>query len=334
VRRIEQIARTAKSSRRVLILGHQNADPDAVCSGYLLAGLLRRINRRLKVRVASPDGVSKVSARVLAHLRFEVAEKAEPSDFDVIFTVDTNTLEQLGSLKEPVEKSGRPLIVIDHHAIHPNTRNYAKLLVSDEKATSACEVVYQLYAALRAKPTKKEALAAFLGIAYETGHFAIATTRSLRLACKLLDIGVDGTKALNIIRVPMDNSERIARIKSAQRLNWENIDGWIVATSTVGSFHASVARSLIGLGAHLAIVGGEKEDRLTLSFRSTNEFFSGTSFHLGRDLATVLGQAMNGAGGGHSTAAGATVQGGLDEALAKSVELFRAYLDRKRKPAE
>lgn len=334
MRRIEQIARTAKSSRRVLILGHQNADPDAVCSGYLLAGLLRRINRRLKVRVASPDGVSKVSARVLAHLRFEVAEKAEPSDFDVIFTVDTNTLEQLGSLKEPVEKSGRPLIVIDHHAIHPNTRHYAKLLVSDEKATSACEVVYQLYAALRAKPTKKEALAAFLGIAYETGHFAIATTRSLRLACELLDIGVDGTKALNIIRVPMDNSERIARIKSAQRLNWENIDGWIVATSTVGSFHASVARSLIGLGAHLAIVGGEKEDRLTLSFRSTNEFFSGTSFHLGRDLATVLGEAMNGAGGGHSTAAGATVQGGLDEALAKSVELFRAYLDRKRKPAE
>jgi len=334
VRPIERIARKAKSSRRVLILGHQNADPDAVCSGYLLARLLRRINRRLRVVVASPDGVSKVSARVLEHLRFEVAEKAEPSKFDMVFTVDTNTLEQLGSLKEAVEKSGRPLIVIDHHAAHPETRNYAEVVISDEKATSACEVVFQLYTTLRAKPTKKEALAAFLGIAYETGHFAIATTKSLRLACELLDIGVDGTRALNIIRIPMENSERIARIKSAQRLNWENIDGWIVATSSVGSFHASVARSLIGLGAHLAIVGGEKEDRLTLSFRSTNEFFSRTSFHLGRDLATVLGETMNGAGGGHPTAAGATVQGRLDEALAKSVELFRAYLDRKSEPTE
>lgn len=334
MRRLEQLVRTARSSRRVLVLGHQNADPDAICSAYVLARLLKRINRRLKVVVASPDGVSKVSARVLDRLHFEVAEKVEANEFDVIFTVDTNTLEQLGSLKEAVEKSGKPLVVIDHHAIHPKTRDHASVLISDEKATSACEVVYGLCKALRLKPSKREALAIFLGIAYETGHFSIATTRSLRLACKLLDFGVDGTKALNIIRVPMDNSERIARIKSAKRLNWENIEGWIVASSTVGSFHASVARSLIGLGAHLAIVAGEKEDRLTLSFRSTNEFFSGTGFHLGRHLATALGETMNGAGGGHSTAAGATVQGKLDEALAKSVELFRAYLNRNRNSAE
>jgi nanoRNase/pAp phosphatase (c-di-AMP/oligoRNAs hydrolase) len=102
----------------------------------------------------------------------------------------------------------------------------------------------------------------------------------------------------------------------------------------VGSFHASVARSLISLGAHLAIVGGEKEDRLTLSLRSTTEFFAGTNFHLGRDLATILGQTMNGAGGGHSTAAGATVQGKLDEVIKKSVELFREYLGKRELPAE
>ena len=317
-----------------MILCHQNADPDAVCSAYLLSRLLRRMNRRLKVVVVSPDGVSKVSARVLEHVRFEVGESAEPTEFDAIFTVDTNTLQQLGSMKQAVENSRRPLIVIDHHAIHPETVARATVLISDEKATSACEVVYELFKALRVRLTKSEAVAAFLGLAYETGHFAIATTRSLKLACKLLDSGVDATKALNIIRVPMDNSERIARMKSARRLNWENIDGWIVATSTVGSFHASVARALIGLGAHLAIVGGEKETGLTLSLRSTSEFFSRTNFHLGRDLATVLGVTMNGAGGGHSTAAGATVQGSIDEALRKSVELFRAYLDRKGTSAE
>lgn len=319
--------RTVKASKKILILGHQNADPDAVCSGYLLSRLLRRINRRLGTVVVSPDGVSRVSTRVLEHLRFQVMEKADPSEFDAILTVDTNTLQQLGSLKEPVEKSGKPLVVIDHHAIHPDTRDRATTLISDEKATSTCEIVYRMYKTMRVKLTKREALAVFLGLAYETGHFAIATTRSLRLACELLDHGVDGTSALNIIRLPMDNSERIARMKSAKRLNWENIGGWIVASSTVGSFHASVARSLIGLGAHLAIVGGEKESGLTLSFRSTSDFYSGTKFHLGKDLATVLGQTMNGAGGGHSTAAGAAVQGNLDEAIRKCVELFRVFLD-------
>ncbi len=334
MQRFQQLARAAKASRRALILCHQNADPDAVCSAYLLSRLLTRINRRLKVVAVSPDGVSKVSARVLENIRFEVRESAKPTEFDTIFTVDTNTLEQLGSMKQAVEDSQRPLIVVDHHAIHPSTRARAAVLISNEKATSACEVVYELFKAQRVRLTRTEALAAFLGLAYETGHFAIATTRSLKLACKLLDSGVDGTKALSIIRVPMDNSERIARIKSARRLNWENIDGWIVATSAVGSFQASVARSLIGLGAHLAIVGGEKGGGLTLSFRSTSEFFSHTKFHLGRDLATALGDTMNGAGGGHSTAAGATVRGNVDEALSKSVDLFRTYLDRKRAAAE
>ena len=334
MRGFKQLAKTAKASRKILIVGHQNADPDAVCSAYLLSRALKHINRRLGTTAVSPDGVSKVSARVLAQLSFEVADTANPDDFDAIFTVDTNTLQQLGSLQQPIEKFGKPLIVIDHHAIHPETRTRADVLIADDEATSACEVVLEICKAAKLRLTKKDALAAFLGLAYETGHFAIATTRSLKLACRLLDLGVDGTEALKIIRVPMDNSERIARLKCARRMNWESIGGWLVASTVVGSFHASVARSLIGLGAHFAIVGGEKKDRLTLSFRSTGEFFAGTNFHLGRDLATILGETNNGAGGGHSTAAGATVQGNLDEVIKKSVELFRTYLETGKSLAE
>jgi nanoRNase/pAp phosphatase (c-di-AMP/oligoRNAs hydrolase) len=334
VRRYEQLTKTVKVSRRVLIVGHQNADPDAVCSAYLLSRALKHMNRRLIVTAVSPDGVSKVSARVLSRLSFKVDDSAQPDDFDAIFTVDTNTLQQLGSLHQSVRNSDKPLIVIDHHAIHPETRARADLLISDDKATSACEVVLELCKATRLRLTKKDALAAFLGVAYETGHFAIATTRSLKLAYKLLEVGVDGTEALKLIRVPMDSSERIARLKSARRMNWDIIGGWLVASTAVGSFHASVARSLIGLGAHLAIVGGERQDRLTLSFRSTSEFFAGTEFHLGRDLAAILGETMGGAGGGHSTAAGATVQGKVDDAIKKSVELFRSHINKGKTPAE
>lgn len=326
----KKLVRAARTSRTGLILCHQNADPDAVCSALLLARLLKGLNRRMKITAASPDGVSKVSARVLERLRLRIEENVDPRNYDVIFTVDTNTLQQLGSMKEAVDSCGKPLIMIDHHAIHPDTRHRATVLLSDDKATSACEIVYRYCKATGTKLTKRDALATFLGLAYETGHFGIATTRSLKLACELLTRGVDGTEALNLIRVPMDNSERIARMKSAQRLRWENVEGWIVASTTVGSFHASVARSLVGLGAHLAIVAGEKADKLTLSLRSTADFCANTGFHVGKDLATPLGETMGGAGGGHSTAAGATVQGNLDEAIRKSVSLFRAYMEKRR----
>ena len=326
----QQLARTARASRTALVLCHQNADPDAVCSAFLLTRLIKGLNRRMKTTAASPDGVSKVSARVLERLNFRIEENVDPRNYDVIFTVDTNTLQQLGSMKEAVDSCGKPLIMIDHHAIHPDTRHRATILLSDDKATSACEIVYKYCKATRIRLTKRDALATFLGLAYETGHFGIATTRSLKLACELLARGVDGTEALNIIRVPMDNSERIARVKSAQRLKWENVEGWIVATSTVGSFHASVARSLVALGAHLAIVAGEKDDRVTLSLRSTADFYANTGFHVGKDLATPLGEAMGGAGGGHSTAAGATVRGTLDEAIKESLALFKAHMEKRR----
>lgn len=326
----QQLVRTAKTSRTALVLCHQNADPDAVCSAFLLTRLLKRLNRRMKITAASPDGVSKVSARVLERLRFRIEENVDPRNYDVIFTVDTNTLQQLGSLRETVDGCGKPLIMIDHHAIHPDTRHRATILLSNDKATSACEIVYRYCKATRTKLTKRDALATFLGLAYETGHFGIATTKSLKLACELLTRGVNGTEALNIIRMPMDNSERIARMKSAQRLRWESVEGWIVASTTVGSFHASVARSLVGLGAHLAIVAGEKEGKLTLSLRSTADFYANTGFHVGKDLATPLGEAMAGAGGGHATAAGATVQGTLDETIRKSVTLFKAHMEKRR----
>lgn len=323
----QRLVRTARTSRTAVIFCHQNADPDAICSAFLLVKLLKHINRRMKIVAASPGGVSRVSSRVMERLGFNVEDDVDPCKYDVIFTVDTNTLQQLGTAKESVDRCGKPLIMIDHHAIHPDTRHRATILLSEENATSACEIIYKQCRGMKVRLTKKDALAAFLGLAYETGHFAIATTKSLRLACELLAKGVDGTKALNLIRIPMDNSERIARIKSAQRLTWEKIGSWIVATSTVGSFHASVARSLIGLGAHLAIVAGEKGNKLTLSFRSTADFFAGTGFHVGRDLATPLGAAMKGAGGGHSTAAGATVQGRLDEAIERSLTLFKTHME-------
>jgi len=333
VQAFQRLVRATRTSRTAVIFCHQNADPDAICSAFLLIKLLKHINGRMKIVAASPGGVSRVSSRVMKRLGFNVEDNVDPCNYDVIFTVDTNTLQQLGTAKEPVDKCGKPLVMIDHHAIHPDTRRRATILLSDEKANSACEIIYKQCRAMRVKLSKKDALAAFLGLAYETGHFAIATTKSLKLACELVAKGVDGTEALNLIRVPMDNSERIARMKSAQRLTWEKIGGWIVATSTVGSFHASVARSLIGLGAHLAIVAGEKEDRLTLSFRSTADFYAGTRFHVGRDLATPLGAAMKGAGGGHSTAAGATVHGSLGEAIERSVALFKTHVEMRQTPA-
>ena len=79
----------------VLVLGHQNADPDAVCSAYAFVQIAKRLNGKLKLYFAAPGGVSKLSKQILQIVPLEVTENPDPLSVDQIVTVDTNTLQQL-----------------------------------------------------------------------------------------------------------------------------------------------------------------------------------------------------------------------------------------------
>lgn len=323
--RLTKLLRKAKT---VLILGHQNSDPDAVCSAYALTVLAKQINRRLTVTFSSPGGVSKMSKQLLEVIPLEVAERPEMDGLDLIITVDTNTLQQLGDLRQQVVDSATPLIMIDHHAPHPENAKTAAIVFCDDKATSTCEMILEMYGQVHRKPNKLVCQALLVGLFVETGHLSIATRRTFESAYTLVRSGADPEAAMAATRAVMDESERIARIKSAQRVRLEHVSGWLVALSEVGSYHASAARALIALGAHLAIVAGKRNDDLTISFRATRDFTSQTGIHLGTDLANPLGSRMNGMGGGHVTAAGANAKGNVNEALNSALLLVREFFSR------
>jgi nanoRNase/pAp phosphatase (c-di-AMP/oligoRNAs hydrolase) len=321
-----RLVKVLRKAGTVLVLGHQNADPDAVCSAYALTILAKRINGKLKLQFASPDGVSKLSKQVLKEVPLEITSDPDPSKVDLIITVDTNTLQQLGDLKASIIQSNKPLVMIDHHAPHEDNTKTASFVICDEKATSTCEMILDMYMRLRIRPNRVTSQALFIGLIVETGHMSIANRRTFKAASTLVEFGADPASALSLTRPTMDESERIARLKSAQRLRMERVDKWVVAFTEVGSYHASAARALIQLGAQLAIVAGKREDELTISLRSTRDFNVGTGMHLGTDLANPLGKAMNGMGGGHATAAGANGKGDVNDALKLAMRIVRSFI--------
>lgn len=326
------LVKLLRKARAVLIIGHQNSDPDAVCSAYAFSVLARRINRKMQVTFTSPDGISKLSKQILKVVPLEVTDHPELSEIDLIITVDTNTLQQLGEMKEPVVLSAKPLVMIDHHAPHPENTKTGALVLCDENFTSTCEMVLDMYKAMRLTPNHVVSQALLIGLLVETGHLSIATRKTFESAYSLIKAGADPEAALSLTRTSMDESERIARLKSAQRVRLERVDKWLVALSEVGSYHASAARALIALGAHLAVVAGKRNDELTISFRSTRDFASETGMHLGSDLANPLGAKMGGMGGGHATAAGANVRGDVREALKLALAVVREFVYRSPKP--
>lgn len=316
-----------RNAKRVLILCHQNADPDAICSSYALFSLLKHLKPDIEVEVASPESVSKVSKAILERLRMKVTND-EPSfnESDVIFMLDTNTVKQLGEWSRRLYEVSSPIIVIDHHAPHPETEKIASLCICVENASATCEIIYNLFKEAGVKMSKDVAEALLLGIAFDTRHFALASSSTFKIISDLVDLGVDVQEALQTLAIPMDISERIARLKACKRMKLVRIYGWIVVFSHVGSFQASAARALVDLGADLAIVGSEDKGELSISMRASNEFYSKTSIHLGRDLANPLGVFLHGTGGGHTTSAGVNGSGDLESAFRYTTKILKEKL--------
>ncbi|MDX1814023.1 MAG: DHHA1 domain-containing protein, partial [Candidatus Bathyarchaeia archaeon] len=227
---------------------------------------------------------------------------------------------------ERVLNSRVPIIVIDHHAAHPQTEQIAKLCITSEASSSTCEMVYDFYKQLNLKPGLNEAKALFLGITFDTRHFVLAGSSTFKTVSELSDIGVNPQEELSSLSLPMDFSERVARFKACRRANLMKVGNWIIALSHVSAYQASAARALIDLGAHMAVVAGQKNEKIEMSMRCTREFNQVTGIHLGRDIAKPLGEYLQGMGGGHTTAAGVNGVGQVEKGLKRCLRLVKEQL--------
>lgn len=313
-------------AKLAVLLCHHNADPDALCAAYAFSQLLKHSRPKLSVEIAAAQGLSRLSKSLLNALPVKLTAQPHIEAADILVLLDTNTIQQLGEWSERVKASRSPLVVIDHHAAHPETKRLATLCVADEEAASTCEIVYRLFKETGVKPTEIEAKALFLGMAFDTKHFILASSATFKIVTELIDAGVNAEEALSLLSLPMDPSERVARLRACQRVKIKKINDWLIAFSHVSAYQASAARALIRLGAHLAVVAGQRGDALQVSLRSSRDFHQKTGIHLGRDIAKPLGECLHGMGGGHATSAGANGVGDVEAALEGCLKILKERL--------
>ncbi len=314
------------NARFVVLLCHHNSDPDAICSAYAFSGLLKNLRPSIQVQIGTGQGISRLSKHLLKFLPIEVKRQPEVERADVIVLLDTNTIQQLNGLAGKVKDSKAPVVVIDHHTAHPETEQLAKLCITNEESSSTCEIIYNFFEQMNVKPSLNEAKALFLGIAFDTRHFVLANSSTFETVAELIDIGVNAQEALSMLSLPMDFSERVARVKACRRAKLLKIGEWIIALSHVSAYQASGARALIDLGVHMAAVAGQRNDNIEISLRCAREFNQKTGIHLGRDIAKPLGEYLKGMGGGHATAAGVNGAGDIESGLKRCLRLLKEKL--------
>jgi bifunctional oligoribonuclease and PAP phosphatase NrnA len=314
------------AAQNVLLLCHHNSDPDAVCSAYAFQGLLKKTRPYMQVEIGTGQGVSRLTKNLFRFLPIKVNLTPNVEKAQALILLDTNTVQQLDNLAERVVKSMAPLIIVDHHAPHPDTQRICRMCVTHEDASSTCDIVFGFYKEQNQKPDADEAKALFLGMAFDSRHFVLANSATFKAVAELVDSGVNTQEALTMLAVPMDFSERVARVKACRRAKIIRHGDWIMAFSHVSAFQASAARALTDLGAHMSAVAGKKGEGIEVSLRCTRDFTEKTGIHLGKDIAKPLGEGLGGQGGGHAMAAGVNAKGDEKQALKRCLRLVKEAL--------
>ena len=298
--------------RRAAVVCHRNADADAYLSAFGLARLLEKVAPGCKVDIVTPGGMTTLTRKLAARFPHEAVEESG-RPYDLYLAVDVGDEELLNEWKAKFEKGDGYRVLVDHHPLKEGAL-YDRTIV-DEGATSAAEVVFAIYEELGVETDPVTAQALLEGIMFDSSHLAIASPGGVRAVVKLMDAGADLGLARRELRTEPDYGEVLAKLKGAQRLKIYRAGDWVVATSMVGSFQAHVARSLIYLGADMAVAAGESDGETRVSLRSTQRFLDRSAVQLGTQLAGEMSKRLGGHGGGHATAASFSTGVGEDEAM-------------------
>lgn len=297
----KQCAKLLLTHENILILTHKNPDGDTVASAAALCSALRRGGRN-----AYLYRNSQINEKLCGFAEQYFA----PEGFKYRFVVSVDTATE-GMFPKGFE--GNVNLCIDHHPT--NSMYAADTLLKDEKSATG-EIILELIQNVNAEITAEEATLLYIALSTDTGCFQYANTNaaSFRAAAELVRLGAD------IYRI---NTMFFRKVSKA-RLKLEGLiysglrlfrDGQIsVATVTMQMMADADASEddcddLAGLsgrieGSVVNITVREQDNgSCKISVRSTPEVSSS-------DICAVFG------GGGHAMAAGCSIQGDPEKAIA------------------
>jgi bifunctional oligoribonuclease and PAP phosphatase NrnA len=213
----EEIARTLKAAKKVLVATHIHPDGDALGSQLAMGNILRSLGK--DVFLYGEDPVS--------HLYSFLPGSADISplppvlsEFDCAIALDCGDADRLGRARDAL-LTVHPFAVLDHHASHQNFGDL-RWIAPDRASTG--EMVYDLAQALGADLSFESAYCLYAAIVSDTGSFKYSSTTAdtFRIAGELLRKGVKPAevsgklfdnftvKRLNLMRLVLDSLQLYA----------------------------------------------------------------------------------------------------------------------------
>jgi phosphoesterase RecJ-like protein len=313
----EQVQRLVERAESILLIAHVDPDGDTIGSTLALARALQKTDKAYSL--ACCDSVPDILSFLPGVEEFG---KPQIVGHDLVFAVDVSDPGRLGRLYEPVTRMDLPIVNIDHHVT--NTMFGAVNLVRTEAAATA-EIVFDLLQDWNIELDPPLATCLLTGIVTDTRSFSTSNTTP-----RVLEVSSDLVKAgasLIEINEQYYKRKRLGTLRLWGRmLDQMQLEGhlvWSVNTMEMrrncdaGSDNGDGIVNLLATVREVtaAIVFNEREaDRIEVSIRSRP----------GVDISPI---AVHFGGGGHPQAAGAVLNGNLEQVIPLVLSKARKVLD-------
>lgn len=300
-------------TKSILITSHALADLDGLASAVALHFFFQSHLPSITAEIYFSN-VSKKARSYIEKLKAKFSEfnpifedEIKNLDFEAAFILDTNKLNKVGgSFSASDVDSLKDLFVvfIDHHYMDdpPIKEQQNRNAIIYEDYTSTSEIIVDLFNEFDINLPLPLRYLLIAGIVIDSGYLKFANQHTYKSMADLLDNDIKYHEILSMLKIEPHISEKIAKIKGAQRVELIRENDWLIGISHVSSFEASVANTLIKIGFDIAIVLSERKDEVRVSLRAKQRICDQCALHLGKMLEDISEQ-MDAIGGGHDGAA-------------------------------
>jgi len=312
----QKIRTEIEKTGKILIASHQNPEGDALGAGL---ALYHHFRKNKKIQVFNQDPIPYFLAFLPGADKIIHRLDRIQTDFKLVIAVDCTDLERV-SEKFPAFVQGKRIINIDHHETN---KRFGALNLVHAKASSTGEIIFKLLAGSGKKISKEIATCLYTAVMMDTGSFRYSNTTSatLEVASQLVALGA---KPGEIAKQVYENQPRNwLKLLSLvlQSFNLSETGERAELTLNQGMLNKTGAGKEMSEGMinYLMMISGVEvgilyrqldKNKYKVSFRSR-----------GKINVAKLSESLG--GGGHAQAAGATMNGGLEEIK----KLVRARVD-------
>ena len=309
---IEKVVDFLKANDNFEILTHNYPDGDCLGSGYGLCLALQQLGKNARVITTALPKDFKVLLNGVKEQDFRA---------QCVVSVDVADEKLLGCNQEKYQ--GKIDLCIDHHK---SNRVDAPLKFVDDTSAAACEIIYRILLELGVTFTKEIANCLYTGISTDTGCFRYTNTTAatLRICADLLEYGCD-SGYINKVMFETKSKAKVRLERAVYDTMLYCADGKCAIINTTLEMQkalnisddeleglASIPRQIEGV--LIGIVMREKEGGVFKVSVRTNGNVNAAEF------------CQKFGGGGHSAAAGCSVNGGLYEVRSKLISAAEAIL--------